>query len=76
MKVIEILRLGQNIAKALQGSCIKLSDFRYIELYDEYINIVGTGAKSTYAVAVLSEKYNISERQVYYLLKKFEQDCK
>lgn len=76
MKVIEILKLGQNIAKALQGSCIKLSDFKYIDLYDEYVSIIGSGAKSTYAVAMLSEKYSISERQVYYLIKKFAQDCK
>lgn len=76
MKVIEILKLAENFAKALQGTCIKMSDFKYIELYDEYVAIVASGAKSTYAVAVLSEKYNISERQVYYLLKKFTQDCK
>lgn len=76
MKVIEILKLGRNIAKALHDSCIKLSDFRYIEMYDEYMEIIGSGEKSTYAVAILSEKYSISERQVYYLIKKFTQDCK
>ena len=66
MKVIEILKLGQNIAKALHNSCIKLSDFKYIEMYDEYMEITASGEKSTYAVALLSEKYNISERQPPY----------
>lgn len=50
MKVIEILKLGQNFAKALQGTCIKMSDFRYIELYDEYIEIVSTGVENRVSV--------------------------
>ena len=76
MKVVEILKLGENIAKALQYSCITLSDFQYIALYDEYEHIMALGGKKTYAIAYLSSKYNISERKVYYLIKKFGKDCK
>lgn len=76
MKVIEILELSTIFLKLLQNSCVKMGDYKYIPLYHEYMNIVGSGGKSTYAIAMLSEKYCISERQVYYLVKKFSADCK
>ncbi len=76
MKVVEILKLGQNILKTLQKARIRIEDVRYIGLYEDYQSIMNDGYKKSYAIAVLSEKYNISERKVYYLLKRFETDCK
>lgn len=35
-----------------------------------------SGDKVSYIVAVLSEKYAVSERKVYDLLKRFQSDCK
>ena len=34
------------------------------------------GEKVSYVVAVLSEKYSVSERKVYALVKRFQSDCK
>ena len=76
MKVIEILKLGRNFLEVLQKSCIKLSDMRYIEMYDEYERMVSFGEKITYVAATLTEKYNISERQFYYIIRRFSADCK
>lgn len=76
MKVVEILKLGQNIVETLQKACIKIEDVRYVGMYDDYQEIVSNGNKKSYAVAVVADKYGISERQVYYLLKRFDADCK
>lgn len=76
MKVIEILKLSRNFLETLQKSCIKVEDCKYIDLYDEYNRILESGCKATYAVAVLSEVYGISERKVYYIIKKLKADCK
>lgn len=76
MKVVEIMKLGRNLLEVLQDSCIKVSDTKYIDMYEEYERIVSSGEKSTYAVTFLSEKYNISERQVYYIIQRFSKDCK
>ena len=75
MKVVEILKLGKKFLEVLQDSCIKMEDLRYIGLYEEFMDIVSAGGKATYAVAMLSEKYQISERKVYYLIKKLGKDC-
>lgn len=76
MKVIEILKLGREMLKTLHESCVRMEDCKYIELYEQYAAIVESGEKSSYAVAVLAEKYGISERKVYYLIRRFSKDCK
>lgn len=75
MKVIEILKMSRISLEMLQKACISVKDCRFIELYDEYERMVSLGEKITYAVTILSEKYNISERQVYYIIRKFGCDC-
>lgn len=76
MKVIEILKVSREIIEMLQKSCIHIGDVRYVGLYEDYESLMARGEKKSYVVALLSEKYKISERKVFYLLKKFGGDCK
>lgn len=75
MKVIELLKIDRKVLELLQESCVKVGDVHFVGLYDDFMRIVKSGGKTTYAVAVLSQKYKISERKVYYLMRKFTQDC-
>lgn len=75
MKVIEILNFNRELLKRLQASGIRLEDARYIDLYSDY-TLLDQGEKVSYVVAVLSEKYSVSERKVYALVKRFQSDCK
>ena len=75
MKVIEILKMGRNFLEVLHNSCIKMEDWKYIELFEEYTRMIEEGAKSSYVVALLSEKYEVCERKVYYIIKRLSQDC-
>ena len=54
----------------------KLDDCQYIALYKDYMDMQIGGGKKTWAVAKLSEKYHVSERKVYSLIKRFETRCK
>ena len=67
MKVIEILNFNRELLKRLQAAGIRLEDARYIDLYADYTRLLDQGEKVSYAVAVLSEKYSVSERKVYAL---------
>lgn len=75
MKVIEILNFNRELLKRLQAVGIRLEDARYIDLYAD-TRLLDHGEKVSYAVAVLSEKYSVSERKVYALVKRFQSDCK
>lgn len=70
MKVIELLKICEIPMKGMLEMCIKLEDCHYISLYDEFAEMKKF-YKVSYCVAVLAEKYRISERKVYKLLKKF-----
>lgn len=71
MKVIEILNFNRELLKRLQAAGIRLEDARA-----DYTRLLDQGEKVSYAVAVLSEKYSVSERKVYALVKRFQSDCK
>ena len=76
MKVWEIVKMQRYSIEILQKSCISMDDCRYVEMYEEYMGLMNNGSKKARVAAYLAKKYNISERRVYYLLKKFEIDCK
>jgi hypothetical protein len=76
MKVWEIVICGKEMLDILQKSCMSMDDCRYIGLYEEYKKLIVEGAKKSRVAVYLAKKYCISERRVYYLLKKFDKDCK
>lgn len=75
MKVIEILNLNRELLKIFRKVGIRLDDVQYIELYNEYQVLQKEGNKVSYIVAVLADRYGISERKVYSLIKRFQSDC-
>lgn len=76
MKVIEILNFNRELLKRLQTAGIRLEDAQYIDMYADYETMLAHGDKVSYVVAVLADKYAISERKVYGLIKRFQSDCK
>ena len=76
MKVYEIVKLSQEILNVLQNSCINMGDCAYIGMYEEYESLVADGCKRSMVVSYLSKKYFISERRIYYLIKKYRSECK
>lgn len=75
MKVIEILNLNKELLKNFQKAGIRLDDVQYIDLFNEYRTLLSQGEKVSYIVAVLSTKYQVSERKVYDLIRRFKSDC-
>lgn len=47
---------------------VMVTDFKHIDVYEEYLRMKGEGAKVTYIVAILSAKYNLGERTLYRLI--------
>ena len=61
METIELLRLGCELLKLMSKNDIKVTDYKYISLYDKYVKLRKEGYKYWYAIHVLSEEYDISE---------------
>lgn len=70
MKVFEILNFNREPLKRLQQAGIE-----YIDLYNDYRVMLGGGEKVSYIVATLADRYHVSERKVYTLIKRYGREC-
>ena len=75
MTVYEILNFNKEFLFRLALIGFKPEDYRFIDLYSEYEQMLQNGDKVTYIVSVLSDKYEVSERKVYAIIKRFRKDC-
>ena len=76
MKIIEVLKFNRELIKRLKIAGIRLEDEEFVDLYTDYTNLLKRGEKVSYIVALLPERYAVSERKVYTLIKRFKSDCK
>ncbi|WP_314125914.1 hypothetical protein [Segatella maculosa] len=76
MKIIEIVKINRELLKNLHTAGVRIEDAKYIDLYADYRRMLANGDKVSYIVTVLSNKYAVSERKVYSLIKHFQSDCK
>lgn len=76
MKIIEVLKFNRELIKRLKIAGIRLEDEEFVDLYTDYTTLLNHGEKVSYIVAMLSDKYSVSERKVYMLIKRFKSDCK
>ena len=76
MKIIEVLKFNRELIKKLKIAGIRLEDEEFVDLYTDYTMLLEHGEKVSYIVARLSDKYAVSERKVYMLIKRCQSDCK
>lgn len=75
MTIIEVLKFNRELLNRIRQSGIRLEDTDYIDLFADYNNMVAAGDKVSYVVACLATNYQISERKVYSLIKRFQSHC-
>lgn len=76
MKVIELLTISAEILKVMHENGIKIDDYKYVPMYNEYVDMKAQGLKVTYIITVLSQKYNVCERKVYKVIRAMNQYCR
>lgn len=76
MTVFEILSFNRELLRRLMATGVKVNDCEYVDLYNDYLQMRNDSNKMTYIVAILSEKYTVSERQVYSIIDRLGKDCK
>lgn len=75
MKIFEILSFCREILDQLDQFGIRAEDYKHLNLYTDFQAMKMHGEKVTYIVALLSEKYAVSERKVYDIIARFGKDC-
>lgn len=76
MTVYEALKMCGGMIEALEKAGVKPADHKYIALFEDYQRARKCGEKISYIVACLARQYNMSERNVYEVVKRLGSDCK
>lgn len=76
MTQYEALKLSGKLIEQLEAAGVRPSDHKYLRLFEDWREAKQTGEKVAYVVACLADKYGVSERTVYDVVKRLESDCK
>lgn len=76
MNAYEFLLTHKGVMEQIQSLPIQPSDVRYLELYKEYSRLKDEGHKITYVLQYLSDEYNVDERTIFRIIKKFSTEVK
>jgi hypothetical protein len=75
MTLFDILKFNRELIQRISHSGYKNGDYKYVELYGEFLQLKQQGHKISYIVSSLSEKHCVSERKVYSIIQRFKKDC-
>ena len=74
VKIIELVKISQKTLEMMSISDIRTSDYKFVEMYDEYRRMRDAGEKYWYIIAILAEKYKTSESSVKRAVKRLSQE--
>lgn len=72
MNLYELISLNRAMLKTMHKNGIKISDYKYLEIYEKYLEMTKNGDKITYIVANLSNIFEVGERTVYRIIELFQ----
>ncbi len=72
----EILKMNEQLFRLLNDNGIDTKDLQYIPMVEEFRKMKSKKHKVNYIVCFLSEKYDMSERGIYKIVKRFGERIK
>lgn len=61
----EIIEFNKELLQKLKEAGVKLEDYRYCDLYRDYVEMSRTERNRKVVFLTLAQRYGISDRQVY-----------
>ena len=75
MNNYEILKPNESLLHLLNKNGVSLSDVNNLSLYDEYCEMKRQGLKVRYIAITLAEKYKMTDRAVFKIVKRLSQEA-
>ena len=76
MEAYKLLFLVKDLLKSMSEIGIKMDDYKYIDLCQEYNELITKGEKKEYARAILSKGYSVSESTVFRIISRLNSPIK
>ena len=72
MKRIELIEFNKELLQKLKQTGVKLEDYKYCDLYRDYVDLSQKQSSRKEVILTLAERYGISDRQVYNIVSRLE----
>lgn len=72
MKRAELILFNKELFQKLKQAGVRLEDYRYCDLYLDYLELSREGVNRKVVFLTLSERYGITDRQVYNIINHME----
>lgn len=72
MKRAELILFNKELFQKLKQAGVRLEDYRYCDLYLDYLELSREGGNRKVVFLTLSERYGITDRQVYNIINHME----
>jgi len=76
MKRIDLVEFNKELLQKLNEAGIRLEDYKYCDLYHDYLKLSETMVTRKAVILTLAERHHISDRQVYNILHHLEMSVK
>ena len=75
MKAVELLKIGSEMLKLMSENDVNRDDWRYIPMYEEFVEMRRKGVKYRECVRMLSEDYHIGTSTVERAIRRLGMEC-
>lgn len=72
MRRIDLIEFNKELLQKLNEAGIRLEDYKYCDLYSDYLELSETMVTRKAVILTLAERHHISDRQVYNILHHLE----
>lgn len=73
MTAYEILKMNESLLQTLSNNGVNVNDVNYLGVYEEFIQMKQQGLKVRYIAITLAEKYNLTDRAIFKIVKRLSQ---
>lgn len=72
MKRADLILFNAESMRKLKSAGIRLDDYKYADMWRDYAEMIKTANSRKVVILSLAEKYRITDRQVYNIIKHLE----
>lgn len=68
----ELIEFNKELFQKLKQSGVRLDDYKYCDLYRDYVDLSRTEHNRKVIILTLAQRYGITDRQVYNIIRHME----
>ena len=76
MRRADLIMFNAEMMRKLKEAGIRLDDYKYVDMWRDYVEMLKTAESRKEVMLSLADRYGITDRQVYNIIKHLEKKIK